>query len=60
MFKILNCRASLNDLEVIVTSDEVEGIKLNTIDILNANLVYLCERNAKYSSDIVDCYGIGK
>lgn len=53
------CRASLNDLEIIIASDEVETFKPNYADILNANLVYLCERNATYAHEIVDCHGIG-
>lgn len=52
-------RASLADLEIIITSGE--EINPNAYaDILNANLVYLCENRKNNSKDIVDCHGIGK
>ena len=30
------------------------------LDLLNGNLVYLCEKRAENENDIVDCHGIGK
>ncbi|XP_031618492.1 polynucleotide 5'-hydroxyl-kinase NOL9 [Contarinia nasturtii] len=50
--------ASLNDLDILVTS----GVEINPadyLDLLNGNLVYLCEKHSESGNDIVDCHGIG-
>lgn len=56
---IYDFRASLNDLSVLVTSGE-EINPSDYLDLLNGNLVYLCEKRADNENDIVDCHGIGK
>lgn len=55
----LHFRASLNDLDVIVTSGEKISPS-DYLDLLNANLVYLCEKRVGGTTDIVDCHGIGE
>lgn len=47
----------MDDLDVLVTSG-VEVNPADNLDLLNGNLVYLCEKKAE--NDIVDCHGIGK
>lgn len=58
-FLCTHFRASLNDLEVLITSGE-EVAQSDHLDLLNGNLVYLCWRQPEQTNDIIDCHGIGK
>lgn len=51
------CRVSLNDLEIVLPASADVMDRSEYLDILNGNLVYLC--NKQSDSAIVDCFGIG-
>lgn len=58
-FLLILRRVSLNDLRIIVANGEsIDPVSVT--DVLNANLVYLCESKTTIPGDIVDCHGIGK
>lgn len=52
-------RASLDGMTVSVSSRETIDPS-DYLDLLNGNLVYLCEKLAGHNEDIADCRGIGK
>lgn len=55
----ISFRASLNDLDVLITNGE-EVAQADYLDLLNGNLVYLCWRQPEQTNDIIDCHGIGE
>lgn len=50
--------ASLNELKILIVNDDSVSSDMQP-NVINGNLVYLCQSKADDTDDILECYGLG-